>query len=408
MRYRIILCICLLVSVPQTGYCQIGKAIKGFLTGEAVESVAKKVAKKAGREAGEEIAEKTVKEVAEEVSERAIAKNVSKKLVANAPERIIKGSARDISRIGTEKALRSSLKKMAAPSIRLADHQLASGASKAGRSALSRFGTSESCEIFEKGAKEAIKEKGERTAARKVGIRASRTLVGEQAMKDLDELPGVKASIEQMMKKSSYFQVDNLSVEKLGKKRIVQFNGSMSKIEIDEKGVIIAKGGSTKEVGQMNEFLNNPMPNSTYRIDNFCTYKTDTQGRTIFSECHSSELSKGFVRNDLASENSTALVLQKGGKQGVHDSGHIQQHSTNGPNESINLLPMKSSLQRGGKWAKLEKMERDAISEGKDVISKKTISYNGDGSFIINVELTIKDLITGKVKTTTRTFSDLF
>lgn len=407
MKSKVVFCICLVLALPLTGYCQIGKAIKGL--GETVEAVAKKTAKKAGREIGEEAVEKTVKEVAGEVSERAIAKNASKKLVNNAPELTLKGTAKDISRVGAEKAIRSGLKIVDAHSIRLTDHQLTYAGSKTGSSALSRFGTAESCKVFEREAKEAMKDKGAKIAAKRSGIRASRTLIGEQAMKDLDELPRVKSSVEQMMKKSSYFQVENLSVEKLGKKRIVQFNGSISKIEIDEKGVIIAKGGSTKEVGQMNEFLNNPMPNTTYRIDNFCIYKTDARGRTIYSECHSSELSKGFVRNDLASENSTALVLQKGGKQGVHDSGHIQQHSTNGPNESINLLPMKSSLQRGGRWANLEKMERDAISEGKDVISKKTISYNDDGSFVINVELIIKDLITGKVKTITKPpFSDLF
>ena len=63
---------------------------------------------------------------------------------------------------------------------------------------------------------------------------------------------------------------------------------------------------------------------------------------------------------------------------------------------------MKASLQRGGAWAKLEKMERDAIARGCDVWSKKKITYHPDGSFEIAVDLIIDG------KTTHKVFKNLF
>ena len=80
--------------------------------------------------------------------------------------------------------------------------------------------------------------------------------------------------------------------------------------------------------GAMNEFLNNPLPSQTYYVDKHSKFVTDAAGRTIVSECHSSELSKHVSRNELPSQNKTMLVRSKGGIQGVHDSGHIQQHYT--------------------------------------------------------------------------------
>jgi hypothetical protein len=112
---------------------------------------------------------------------------------------------------------------------------------------------------------------------------------------------------------------------------------------------------------------------------------------------------KNNPRSTLAKENSTQLVQKKGGQKGIHDSGHIQQRSMGGLNESINLLPMKSKLQQHGRWAKLEREERKAIAAGKDVWSRKWITYNPDGSYSIKVELTID----GKT-ITEPPFNDLF
>ena len=63
---------------------------------------------------------------------------------------------------------------------------------------------------------------------------------------------------------------------------------------------------------------------------------------------------------------------------------------------------MKSQLQQHGRWAKLEREERKAIAAGKDVWSRKWITYNPDGSYSIKVELTIDG------KTTTEVFNHLF
>jgi hypothetical protein len=64
---------------------------------------------------------------------------------------------------------------------------------------------------------------------------------------------------------------------------------------------------------------------------------------------------------------------------------------------------MKQAKNRGGAWAKLEKKERDAIAQDRDVWRRSWITYNRDGSYSIKVELTID----GKT-ITKKPFDDLF
>lgn len=212
----------------------------------------------------------------------------------------------------------------------------------------------------------------------------------------LDDYPLLKKQVLGMESKlGPLFSIDNIVVQKLREGIDVFFKGTNSRIRI-RKNVFYANGGSTMMNGAMNEFLNNPLPSQTYYVDKHSKFVTDAAGRTIVSECHSSELSKHVSRNELPSQNKTMLVRSKGGIQGVHDSGHIQQHYTGGQNESINLIPMKASLQRGGEWAKLERVEREAIDSGSDVWSKKSISYKQNGSYEINVNLIVDGKITHK------------
>ena len=156
----------------------------------------------------------------------------------------------------------------------------------------------------------------------------------------------------------------------------------------------------------MNEFLNNPLPNTKYETEGgLLNFHTDQFGKTAYVECHSSELYKTMKNNprsELAGENKTPLVQKKGGQKGIHDSGHLQANATGGLNESINLLPMKSGKNRGGPWKKLELKELNAIKKGQDVKRRQWITYNPDGSYSIKVELTIDG------KTTTEVFNHLF
>ena len=419
--FKIASMILLLTLTPQVGYCQLGKGasqiVKSILKKggkEAGEEAAKKGAKGVAKKAGESAAKQTAKELAEESAEYAISRNASKSLTRESFERTARkniqvrnngmtrrfaGSFEKSAVKGTERAVARNVGRgaVAAESIELTDRAL-----------LKKLGSSQSKLSVEKVGKQELKKGSEKAAKKKSAVRAGKTVVGRDALKLLDNNPALKKLLMEMESKyGPLFSLDNLVVKKSGRHTIVEFPGTASKIEI-KGNKIYAKGGSTRANGAMNEFLNNPLPNTTYVVDGCTTYVTDELGRTIYVECHSSQLSKSVERTNLAHNNQTKLVESKGGKGGVHDSGHIQQHSTGGNNESINLLPMRASKQRGGKWAKMEGVERDAINSGSDVVTKKRIRYNPDGSFTIDVEMVTKDSVTGKVSTKKWSFNDLF
>ncbi len=421
--FKIASIILLLVLTPQTCYCQFGKgvsqAIKSVLKKggkEVGEEAAKKSAKGAVKKVGESAAKKSVKELAEESAEYAIRRNASKSLTQKEVHKVARKSKIQVRNSEMTRRFEGILEKSAvkgakkttaktvrrgvvAKSVELTDNKL-----------VKKLGASQSRMTIEKTGKQELRRKSEKAAGKKGTIRAGKTLVGKEALKLLDNNPALKKLVMEMERKygPSLFSIDRLVVKKSGRHMIVEFPGTASKIEI-KGNKIFAKGGSTRANGAMNEFLNNPLPNMTYVVDGCTTYITDDLGKTIYVECHSSKLSKSVSRTNLAHENQKALVEAKGGKGGIHDSGHIQQHSTGGNNEGINLLPMKASKQRGGRWAKMEGVERDAIQAGSDVVTKKRITYHPDGSFTIDVEMTIKDAVTGKVSTKKwPPFKDLF
>ena len=417
---RIILLISLfLVISPVEGYCQVGRVVR-----EGVEAIGKRFAKKGAKESGEQAlkngtkklskeaseaaAKQATKEMAEDLTAKAVSKNAGKSVAKQGATNGIKRQAGEVSRDGIGKALRNNVRKASTKTV--AKGVKAGVSSAGGRAvtetvesrALREIGSKESKEAFEGITKKSLKEKGKSLSTKRAAIQAGKTFTGRQALSLLDDNPMLKREIANMEKRlGPLFSTDNLIVQKSGKSTIVSFKGTNTKIHM-KGNEIIAEGGSTMTNGAMNEFLNNPLPSTTYHVDGCSKFVTDNAGRTIVSECHSSELAKKVSRNALPSQNKTPLVQNKGGKQGVHDSGHIQQHSTGGQNESINLLPMKASLQRGGAWAKLEKMERDAIARGCDVWSKKKITYHPDGSFEIAVDLMIDG------KTTHKVFKNLF
>ena len=419
--FKIASLVLLLTLTPQTGYCQLSKGVSQIAKSilkkggkEAGEAAAKKGAKGAARKAGESVAKKTAKELAGESAELAIRRNSMKSLTKRGvAKKSLKyggemrpgmashfaGTIEKSVVKGAEKAVaRGAGKRVVSEGVELTDRQL-----------MKKLGSKESKMTIERAGKQELKKGSEKAAGKKGAVRAGKTLAGKEALKALDNFPALKKLVTEMESKYGYslYSIDNLVVKKSGKHMIVEFPGTASKIEI-KGNKIFAKGGSTRANGAMNDFLNNPLPNSTYVVDGCTTYTTDALGGTVSVECHSSQLSKSVDRTNLARQNQTSLVESKGGKAGVHDSGHIQQHSTGGNNEAINLLPMKASKQRGGKWANMEKFERDAIDAGKDVVTKKKITYKPDGSYTIDVEMTIKDTVTGKVSKKKWNFPDLF
>ena len=239
---------------------------------------------------------------------------------------------------------------------------------------------------------------------------ATRKLVGKEAMDALDNMPALQAIVRKLQAMSpAYFTPDKLVVEEVDGIRRIRFDGTATQIEIHPNGVIRAKSGSTKLSGEMNEFLNHPLPNSKYEVDGgLLKFETDAEGRTISVDSHSSEIyARTFgsdnPRGNLDKAHGPDVVREKGGDPSIHDAGHIQAHATGGPNESFNILPMKSELQRqGSDWAEFERKELDAIKNGQDVHSRKTITYHEDGTYDITVELTIEG------ETQTQVFKGLF
>ena len=418
----------LMLAVSQPCYCQIGKAATKAAkvlskrgsrkaAGEATEK-AIKVGEKAAAKGTSKAVELTAKELAEESARMTISHTAEKSLTTRASRRVLRKETMMVERGGMSKAFRQGLEHNAIKNsgkavVKGAEETITARSARelTGRTIKKEFGSFESREALQEAGRKQLKRRGELATNKKVAIRAARTVTGQDALKLLDDTPLLKKQIMEMGSNPklspTLFSPSNLQIEQAGRHRIISFKGTNTKIEV-KGNKIYAKGGSTSTNGAMNEFLNNPLPNSTYNVDKFSIFTTDAQGKTIFSECHSSELSKSVSRSNLASQNQVPLVEAKGGKRGIHDSGHIQQHSTGGQNESINLLPMRASKQRGGQWANFEKIERDAITEGKDVWSRKWITYKSDGSFSIKAELKINDPTTGKTKTVKRTFSDLY
>lgn len=400
--YRCALCVLLLVATPTN-------EVNAQAT-QVIKSVSKWFGKKAAKEGAEEVIEQSAKTISYEMAQKVIVKN-SAAAIVNPASKFSRNALTDftsanikrtmMSKIGSEiseSALKATSKEFA--------QQIGKSSSKEAQELfIKRLGSESSQRSFIFTTKKSLKEASENNLYKRLTARTTARLTGVDALKALDDIPQVKKTIQKLQQQSpAHFTNDKLYIEQIGKSRIVGFEGTPSKIEITPKGTIRAQAGSTKKVGEMNEFLNNPLPNTKYETEGgLLNYQTDNIGRTSYVECHSSELSRTVQRGGLAAENSTELVIKKGGKQGLHDSGHIQQRSMGGLNESINLLPMKSNLQQHGRWAKLEREERKAISAGKDVWSRKWITYNPDGSYSIKVELTID----GKT-TTPKPFDDLF
>jgi hypothetical protein len=383
---------------------------------QVVKTVSKWFGKKAAKEGAEEVAEQGVKAISKDMAQKAITKNAAnaiyKPSATLARKNLQEYAATNIGKTFTTKlgkelgegALKTMSKEFA--------QQIGKSSSKEFQELfIKRLGTESTQEVGEWTAKKTLKESAAKNIAKKQAAKTAARLTGVDAFKALDDMPDIKKQVIKLQQQSpTYFTTDKLFVEKVGKSKVVGFEGTPSKIEISPNGTIRARGGSYSKngvvIGDMNEYLNNPLPNTRYETEGgLLNFHTDQFGKTAYVECHSSELYKTMKNNPrgtLAKENQTPLVIKKGGKKGVHDSGHIQQRSMGGLNESINLLPMKSQLQQHGRWAKLEGEERKAIAAGKDVWSRKWITNNPDGSYSIKVELTIDG------KKITKVFDDLF
>ncbi len=153
----------------------------------------------------------------------------------------------------------------------------------------------------------------------------------------------------------------------------------VSKIYIN-KNLVVGNAGSLKNAGPVNEFLNHLIPNKTYMIDNgLFVYKTDDLGRVV--ECHAkrNKAYKSIERNTQRNSDVQRHVVEYlDGRKGLDDAGHLFANTTGGPNELINQVPMASELNRTGLWRELERVEEEALKEGKEVISSRKLIYKGN------------------------------
>lgn len=163
---------------------------------------------------------------------------------------------------------------------------------------------------------------------------------------------------------------------------------------------IYANAGSTIRNGNVNQFLNSPLPNKTYIIDDGCfVYVTDDLGRVTEAYSDRTRAYETLNRNRQRNSDVQKKVIHDlDGKIG-DDGGHLIANSTNGPNELINQVPMEHSIQANGEWRRFEEMEEKAIKEGKQVKSSRKILYDGNSKRPYAIEAKVE--IDGKVFTKT-------
>lgn len=388
MSFRSIICgfTCafILASIPVTETdAQVGKIVK---------SMGNLFRKKAAKEVAEETAEQAFKAMTKDVAQKIVAKNASSSLVKTS-SRVSNKVLKEAASTNIRKTFASKVgAEISQSSLKTAGRQFAKKIGKsvsreAQQHFVRRIGTETSQEMFEKSASASFRRSVNEYGIKRLEKKAACRLTGKVAMDALDDIPDIKKIVKELKKMSpDYFTDERFYVEQVGKSRRVGFKDTPSQIEVTSNGTIRATGGSTNKNGAVNEFLNYPLCNRKYHTEGgLLNFETDGLGRTTYVECHSSELVA-----DMQMSNMARGGLPKGNMGSAEfNSGHLQQRSLGGLNEKINLLPMDAMENQHGRWAKLEMKERDAVKAGKDVWSRKRVSYDADGSISIRVDLTI-------------------
>lgn len=244
------------------------------------------------------------------------------------------------------------------------------GASKVAKSLVRESAEETTEKTLAKGTKKAIVNSVEE-GAEKVTKNSMKNLIGSNK--------GFKTLYEQFSKKISKDFADDITVES-EKNWLVCFSKKFPNSKMKMKdNTIIAKAGSTKNSGPVNEFLNYLLPNKSYMVDDGAfIYKTDGLGRVIEAISDRSKAYKSIQRNATRDKNTQKRIVESlDGTLGKDDAGHLFANTTGGPNELINQVPMNAQLNRNGLWRKLERMEEDALKQGKTVVSSRKLIYEG-------------------------------
>lgn len=253
------------------------------------------------------------------------------------------------------------------------------------------FSKEASEEALDEGAKKTLKQTG-----KEVGEESAKDMSvlmvkeGKDALELLaKEHPELHAIIEKVSQSrfTKAFSLDDYVVKKLENGSIVlEHKGAPNWRIVMNGNTIKAKGGAVqgaKNTG-LNEFLNYPLPNKTYVIDDYMTYKTDEFGRIAESiSIFDGDKTIARKRITVNSEGSNGVPRRKiseiGGKDGEDDFGHLVQMDEGGPNELINQVPMGSKTNRSGIWREIENYERKMTQqEGKKIVSIRKPLYKGN------------------------------
>ncbi len=220
-------------------------------------------------------------------------------------------------------------------------------------------------------------------AAKKYGNK----LKGKAAAEKLKEIYKDDKEFQDLIKKVGQNEED-LVVEtsKDGWTRI-SYNGETSKwtsIEISpNKKVIKANGGSLIDEahpkgGPQNEFLNHPLPNKTYIVDESTVYRTNSEGLVVQVD---SDVTKAYQTHGIGNETRggrpdyNKIKKENNGDPTLDDGGHAVGKALGGCNENINITPQLKTINRGGDWKKLEKEMLESAQNGKKVELNMKIEY---------------------------------
>lgn len=214
--------------------------------------------------------------------------------------------------------------------------------------------------------------------------------------------PEMKEVFEQLYKQSpNYYTPENFEIQHQEKKSIIchKYEGIYSKITMEIQGnEIRAKAGASPGKGrydsQLNDFLNYPMPNKKYIVDNCFVYETDEKGRVVKANADINKADAIQRITDKRFNQYPKWVNEMDGDNGRDDGGHIFAASLKGPAEKINIVPMERNFQRTGDWVQsFEGILRKRINDGHEAKPIVELLYEGSERrpFAFRLQMTPKE-----------------
>lgn len=171
------------------------------------------------------------------------------------------------------------------------------------------------------------------------------------------EAEGVVTSTEFASQLQSRYGIDKQQAEILAVAALGAVTGGMGKSGASTAGKNIVVVDSGKK-GAWNKTLNNPEPNTVYKVDGNKTYHTDGLSRP-------SDIKATL---ELSKNDRNTYQQCKGGKCGNpgDEGGHLIASILGGPGERLNIVPMDGNLNKGV-WKQMENSWAKDLKAGKKV-----------------------------------------